>query len=129
MQQIKKVPNSPTELEVRIYEALEDLQDGVNKITQQRVSEYTGISVRTIKRNWLNSFKLLVSDYNRSLADNHQPLPEPAEQPINTNIRDILSPLPDDDQFDHYVIKLQSSNIYNYLKSTSEIYYGKSISR
>lgn len=119
MRQIEKVPNSPTELQVRIYEALEDLQDGVNKITQQRVSEYTGISVRTIKRNWLESFKSLVSDYNKSLADNHQPLPEPAEQSINTNIRDILSPLPDDDQFDHYVIQIQSSKLYQSFYSNS----------
>ena len=50
----------------KIYEALEDLQDG-NKITQQRVADYTGLSIITVKRNWLESFKELVKEYNQSL--------------------------------------------------------------
>ena len=56
-----------------IYSALEDLQNG-EKITQERVAEYTGLSLRTVKSYWLPAFKDLVRTYNKNLR------PEPVEQ-------------------------------------------------
>jgi hypothetical protein len=109
MQQMEKVSSvsNHSKTEIVIYEALEDLQDNVNKITQNRVAEYTGLSLPTIKRNWLPSFKDLAKGYNNGLVKREPLLEE--EFPAK---RDILSPLPDDQSFEQFVKNLHASRIY-----------------
>lgn len=57
---------SPEQTVERIYEALEDLQDGKTKITQATVSAKTGIPERTIRKYW-QPFKDLVKTYNNTI--------------------------------------------------------------
>jgi hypothetical protein len=64
---IGDVKNNSTLSHQCIYEALEDLQDNMTKITQRRVANHTGLSLRTVKTYWTESFKDLVKEYNDSL--------------------------------------------------------------
>ena len=117
MSEIEKVTkvNEKTQL---IYESLEELQDGI-KITQKRVSEHTGLNIRTVQRNYLPSFKHLVKSYNKSLLTRSNDLftstPFIDEDGLNQKFdgkRDILSTLPTDDKFDDYVFRIKNSKAY-----------------
>jgi hypothetical protein len=59
--------NGKRDIHIKINEAIENLQDGINKITQEKVAKYLNLNIKTIKRNWINDFKLVVKDYNKSI--------------------------------------------------------------
>lgn len=51
-----------------IYDAIEDLMDGVNPIRNERLMEYTGIKRSTFK-TYKKPFTSIIEDYNRSLVE------------------------------------------------------------
>lgn len=111
--------------EERIYYALEVLQDNQNKITQNRVAEYLGVSVKTIKRGWLPKFKDLVRGYNNSLVSNKKKVVQEIEDNqdlevrFNPYYRNILNPLTDEHHFDQLIINLENSRFRKLVDTSS----------
>lgn len=98
-----------------IYAAIEELQDNKNKISQERVSDFIGLSIRTVKRNWLPLIKELVKYYNNNLKS----IPKESkktevENEFDGTCRNILNPLTNEFNFEKFSAELRESKVYNH---------------
>jgi len=56
-----------TSTQEKIYDAIEALQDNINKISQQRIADHASLSLRTVIRHCSEAFKWLIKEYNDGL--------------------------------------------------------------
>jgi hypothetical protein len=69
-----RIKNEPIveESKKRIYEAIEMLMEGRDKITQVKVEQLSGLSIATVKKYW-REFKGIVKDHNNEITVKHKP--------------------------------------------------------